>query len=388
MSDATKIKRDNIQQVLRILRDTREITKPEISQQTGITGVTVNTIMTNLEAVGLVRRGGFSSSNGGRKAQYFSLNGEYGIICGVSLRTDCIVVGLMNFVMELQCKRSFAWQLENHSVEETTNKIASFVMQTMAEQKVEHLLGIGINAPGPVDYERGEILTLRGYPKWRRVPLAESLSKLLGVPVSVDKDVNSGIALIDFLQPAKGQRNMIYLSVEGGIGCGVMIHGETYRGNHGVAGEIGHTTVLNNHEKCSCGNVGCLELVSSDFAIIRKCRQALKIPEEIAFGIDDAIAAYRSGEQVVEEIFNTAIEYLATTIRNAFMLYDPDEAFIRCKWLSVNESLFFRLVEELYVDNTLLETGSIRVTLLREKDFVLRSAGMLAWNRALVSFPE
>lgn len=124
---------------------------------------------------------------------------------------------------------------------------------------------------------------------------------------------------------------MIYLSVEGGIGYGVMIRGETYRGTHGVAGEIGHATVLNNHERCSCGNAGYLELVSSDFAIIRKCRQALKIPEETAVGIDDAIVAYRSGEQIVEEIFNTAIEYEATTIRNAFMLYDPDKAFVCCK---------------------------------------------------------
>ena len=379
MSDATKIKYENVQQVLQVFRSADRLTKAEITQETGLTGVTVNSVVSRLEASGIVANLGLSPSNGGRKASLFSINPDYGIICGVSIRTSHIAVGLMDFSMVLKYSTQFEWQLGRHSVEETVNQIATFIKNMMKEHGSGRLLAVGVNVPGPANYHNGEVLSLRGFPMWKHIPLARLLSDALSVPVMVDRDVNSGVELIRQIERLKGGMNMIYIAVDGGIGCGVMINGLTYRGNRGIAGEMGHITMLNNHQRCACGNIGCLELSASDFAILRRCREVLHLDESVPLSVEDAVQLYRYGNEDMIAAFRQAVSDLAVAIRNMFMLYDPDVAYLRCRWLNAEDPLYFRLLEEVYIGNTLLEQNSIRIVLLKEEHFVLRSAGVIAW---------
>lgn len=388
MSNATVLKKDNVCQIINILRDRDEATKPEIAQATCLSTVTVNNLVKQLVDRGLLRRSGFSTSNGGRKAQRYAINYAYGNICGVSIRTGRIVVGILDFKMKLLLRNEYIWDLGRYGVEQTINSIFQFIQRTVEEAHIgmDQLLAVGVNAPGPVDYEHGRVISLRGYPRWRNVDLAQRLSSMLNIPVYVDKDVNSGISLIRHMNHISEPKTMLYFSVEGGIGCGVMIQGRTYRGNRGIAGEIGHTTIEPTDIRCSCGNTGCLELFASDFSIIKQCRAALSLPDDVPFDIDDAILYYKKQNPQISEIFIKATRYIAIAIRNSLMQYDPDEIFIRCKWLVVNEALFFRLVDELYEQNTLLEANKTRLTLIHEEDFVLKSAAIIAWDRELLEF--
>ena len=249
----------------------------------------------------------------------------------------------------------------------------------MKEHGSGRLLAVGVNGPGPANYHNGEVLSLRGFPMWKHIPLARLLSDALSVPVMVDRDVNSGVELIRQIERLKGGMNMIYIAVDGGIGCGVMINGLTYRGNRGIAGEMGHITMLNNHQRCACGNIGCLELSASDFAILRRCREVLHLDESVPLSVEDAVQLYRDGNEDMIAAFRQAVSDLAVAIRNMFMLYDPDVAYLRCRWLNAEDPLYFRLLEEVYIGNTLLEQNSIRIVLLKEEHFVLRSAGVIAW---------
>lgn len=388
MRNTTELKKENLRNVISALRTREEITKPEIAKMTQLTTVTVNNLVAQLEQVNLIRKAGLSTSNGGRKAQVYTLNREYGYICGISLRVDRIVIGLFDFDMKMLLQKEHPWLLDQYAVEETIQRIYQFVLDVLDTCQVDiaRLIGIGINVPGPVDFDRGKVISLRGYPRWRNIDLATKLQRLLNVTVLVDKDVFSGITLIRQMTHCEDAKNLVYFSVEGGIGCGVMIQGYTYRGNHGLAGEMGHITMLNNKERCSCGNVGCLELVASDFAIIQKSREALGLAADAPFMIADAIEQYRQKNPAVTDIFMEAIEYMAIAIRNSFMLYDPDEVFIRCKWLEVDETLFFRLVNDLYENNSLLEAEKVNLTLIHDEDFVLKSAAMIAWENELSSF--
>lgn len=391
MSNATQLKKDNIRQVLQIVRRKEAVSKPEIAQKTGLTGATVQGIIEELAEQGVLRKYGFSPSKGGRKAQLYGLNGEYRYVAGVALRTDRMLIGVFDFRMEMLRSVEHEWDLYGHSVEETIYSMADFLNHLLIESEIERelLAGIGINVPGPVDYVTGKVISLQGYQKWRNVDLTSRLRKIMGLDEEkvciLDKDVNSGILLLKQLEKCPNLANILYISVEGGIGAGVIIGGQIYRGNHGVAGEIGHVTVQEDGERCDCGNVGCLELFSSDHAIIRKARKALKIADDARFTLDDAINSYREGLPGMGEIFAEATRHLATMIRNCFMIYDPDEIFIRCKWLDVNRALFFQLIDELYDNNTLIDRGDIKVSLVKENHFVLRSAAAIAWNNILES---
>lgn len=387
MSNARQLKKENTRSVIQVIRNSNEFTKPEIAQATGLTGATVHSIILKLEERGLLNKCGFSCSNGGRKAQLYKVAGDYRYVVGISLRTNKIVIGIFDFCMKMLCEKTCHWILGNYSVEETIHAMNDFFQELVEENNVnrEKIVAVGVNVPGPVDYRSGKIRSLRGYSKWHNINLAEELGRLTGMQVLVDKDVNSGILLIKQLEKSSNDTNMLYISIEEGIGAGIMLHGEIYRGNHGVAGEIGHITVQENGEKCNCGNVGCLELVSSDFAIIKKSKEILGIAEEDNFTIEEAMEYCYGGRQEIEEVFKTATKYLATTIRNSFMLYDPDEIYIRCKWLEINKKLFFKLIDDLYDENTLIDRGNIKISLVNEEKFVLRSAAAIVWNYELES---
>lgn len=387
MSNATYLKKENIKQVVLAIINNDLISVPRIAQITGLTGATVHGITTKLEAQGSLAKCGLSSSNGGRKAQLYTLNKDYKYLASISIRTNKIAVGIFDFKMNLIFKDVSYKDLGDTSVEETIHHIYSFLDKTIKESRVDYnkIASVGINVPGPVDYLAGNVVALRGYPKWHNINLAYQMEQLIGIPVYIDKDVSSGLMLIKQLYKCQNNSNMIYISIDGGIGAGIMIGGQSYRGNHGVAGEIGHITVQENGERCNCGNTGCLELVSSDYAIIKKSKKILHIPDEQYFSIDDAIQKYKDGCSEIKDVFIEATMYLATTIRNSFMIYDPDNIYIRCKWLEFNKALFFKLIDELYDNNTLIDRGDIKISLIQEDDFVLKSAAIIAWNNELRS---
>ncbi len=388
MSNATLVKKENIRKIIQTIRNSDYVTMPEVASMTGLTVATVHNVITSLEAKSLLKKHGLSASNGGRKAQQYAINEEHCRIAGIALRTDKIKVGIFNFKMDLIIDQNFEWKLADHTVEETIHHMQLCLESIISRSGVnrDEIAAIGINAPGPVDFFSGRIIALRGYPKWRKIDLANQIHKLTGIPTFVDKDVNSGLLLVKQIKKCRDDCNILFISVEEGIGAGIMIGGEIFRGNNGIAGEIGHTIVQENGELCECGNVGCLELVSSDLAIIRQSKKVLGIPENEPFTVNDAIKLYNSDPQI-KDILIKATRYLAMTIRNCSMLYDPDEIFIRCSWLEFNKALLFQLIDDFYNNNTLINRGNIHVSLIEQNKFVLRSAAAIAWNYKL-SFPE
>jgi len=100
--------------------------------------------------------------------------------------------------------------------------------------------------------------------EWRDVPLGEPLARLLELPVWVENDVNA-LTLAECWHGAGHRfRNFVCITVGEGIGAGVVIGGELYRGAFGGAGEVGHITIDPDGPRCRCGEHGCLEVYASD----------------------------------------------------------------------------------------------------------------------------
>jgi predicted NBD/HSP70 family sugar kinase len=98
---------------------------------------------------------------------------------------------------------------------------------------------------------------------WVDLHPARDLSTRLGRPIRVDNDANMGAQGELRFGAARGYRNFIYVKASHGIGAGLVLNGETYRGAHGIAGEIGHTQLPDADNWCRCGNRGCLEAAVS-----------------------------------------------------------------------------------------------------------------------------
>jgi glucokinase len=152
------------------------------------------------------------------------------------------------------------------------NMIAS-LRQAIANAGEAQLAAIGIDAPGPVDCARGIITSPPNLPGWHDVPLAATFEKEFGVPCVLENDANAAALAEHRWGSGRGSRHMLFLTVSSGVGGGIIIDGNLYRGASGAAGEVGHMTINARGARCHCGRRGCLEMYASGIAIARLGRR-------------------------------------------------------------------------------------------------------------------
>ena len=135
------------------------------------------------------------------------------------------------------------------------------------------LAAIGIDAPGPVDYGHGIVTSPPNLPGWHDVPLASIVGKEFGVPCVLENDANAAALAEHRWGSGRGSRHMLFLTVSSGVGGGIIIDGNLYRGASGAAGEVGHMTINARGARCHCGRRGCLEMYASGVGIARLARR-------------------------------------------------------------------------------------------------------------------
>ena len=119
--------------------------------------------------------------------------------------------------------------------------------------------GVGLIAPGVLDRSAGIVRQSPNFPSWRDEPLGAALQRRVGLPVILDNDANGATLAEHRLGAGRGSSTMICLTLGTGVGGGVILGGELWRGARGMAGELGHVTVVSGGRACGCGNLGCLE---------------------------------------------------------------------------------------------------------------------------------
>ena len=156
-------------------------------------------------------------------------------------------------------------------------RIATTVQEALEKANItlDEIAGIGVAVPGPLDNRTGVVYSPPNLPAWTGVPLRDLLREQYQKPVFVENDANAA-ALGEYLFGAgQGSGDMVYLTVSTGIGGGVIVNGNILEGVNGSAAELGHMTIDWQGERCSCGNIGCLEALASGTAIARKANEAI-----------------------------------------------------------------------------------------------------------------
>jgi glucokinase len=195
------------------------------------------------------------------------------------------------------------------------------------------LKAVGIAVPGPVHQESGVVTDPPNLPGWHNVPIGPILSDALGTPTVVDNDGNAAAIGEHRFGAGVGTRHMLYLTVSTGVGGGIIINGELYRGASGAAGELGHIIIEADGPACGCGAHGCLEALASGTAIAREARAVL------ASGYDGILAtlcaggevdaevvaeAADAGDRAAAEIIARAAHYLGLGLATFVNLFNPE----------------------------------------------------------------
>ena len=213
------------------------------------------------------------------------------------------------------------------------------------------LVSIGVGSPGPLDMEKGLILSPSNMRDWDRFPIVGILGERFKVPVMLDNDANAA-ALGEYIYGAgRGYKNIVYITASTGIGGGIIINGEIFHGVSHGAGEIGHTVVLPDSDiRCYCGTVGCLEAVCAGARIARRAQERLSNGEpslinEMVRDVEEVTAktvieAARRKDRLATEIWDDACRYLSVGVANIFTLLAPEAVVIGGGMAAAGEMLF------------------------------------------------
>ena len=218
------------------------------------------------------------------------------------------------------------------------------------EEPGAKVTGVGIGAPGPLDFHRGVVLLAPNL-GWKEMPLRARISEGLHRPAALDNDANCA-ALGEWWQgAAKGSEHALAVTIGTGIGGGVILNGKIYHGASDCAGELGHTTIDMDGRRCACGNYGCLEAYASGPAIALRAAEALQSGYEsslrarvggelsklTAQTVYDAAA---EGDELALEVVRDTASYLGAGIANFLNIFNPQVVVVCGGVTAAGERLF------------------------------------------------
>ncbi|HIC88590.1 MAG TPA: ROK family protein [Anaerolineae bacterium] len=161
--------------------------------------------------------------------------------------------------------------------EVVADRIADYFQKLAREVPMgQRLAAAGVCSPGPLDHETGVILDPPNLTGWRNVPLREMLQMRLDVPVVLEHDAKAAAVGEFYYGAGRGEQSLVYIVVGTGIGGGIILDGQIYRGMHNSAGEMGHITIDRQGEVCSCGSRGCVETYAGGPWLARRYQRALE----------------------------------------------------------------------------------------------------------------
>ncbi|MDQ1910260.1 ROK family transcriptional regulator [Paenibacillus sp. GD4] len=319
--DLTLVKRMNKSIVLNHIRFDSPISRARIAELTGLTKATVSSLVAEWIESGLVREIGEGASSGGRKPVMLVFDATAGYVVGVDLGTDYVLAVLTdlngNVVEESRSKH------ENESVDAVIGAVKAGIREVAGRVPDCRygVVGIGIGIPGISD-EEGNVLFAPNL-GWENVPLQQRIEEEFGLPVVIENEANAGAVGEQRFGAAQDSSFLVYVSIGSGIGTGILIKGELFRGSTGFSGELGHVTIEHNGKPCRCGNAGCWELYASEKALVEDARNAIP-----GVKVDALLQLASDGEPAAIEAFGRLGRYLGIGMVNIINGFNPESIVI------------------------------------------------------------
>jgi glucokinase-like ROK family protein len=313
--------------ILEIIRRESPISRTAIAERLEVSLPTVMRIVDELIVDGFVRPQGSSEWSGGRRRSLLEFNENGHVVLGVDMGGTKIYGALSNLggtvIDELNIGRHGTQGDGSYAA------LTTLIDTLLASPKLEgrSVRGIGVGAPGVTLHKEG-IVRWAYTLEWKDFPLKARLTEQYHLPITVDNDVN--LAALGELWFGAGQncQNMILVAVGTGIGAGIIIDGALYRGSTEASGEIGNMLPGSEFLGKNYLNFGALESVASGTGIAERARIVLKnrrTPAELeALVSEDVFDAARQGQKWAWTIINETVDYLAVSIANLAVSFDPE----------------------------------------------------------------
>lgn len=243
-----------------IRRSSGGLSRVELAQIVGLSPQTISNISRRLLDQGLIVEAGKEGSGPGKPRTILRLNPSGMYAVGVHLDPSVITFVLLDLVGDV-VKHSRIKMPGGGNPPAVIATIATEIRKLIEDSGVDEakIAGLGAAAPGPIDLEEGMVVDPPLLTGWDRVRLREALAKATGLETLVDKDVTSAAVAETWAGGPSGTGSFAFMYMGTGIGCGIVLSDEVFRGTSGNAGEIGHIIVDPAGPSCDCGLRGCVK---------------------------------------------------------------------------------------------------------------------------------
>ncbi|WP_055681121.1 ROK family transcriptional regulator [Jannaschia rubra] len=269
-------------------------------------------------------------SGRGRPPVTLGLNARRGLVAGMKVSDHEYSALLVDLAGQPVAQATLPRSGADRSVAGLLDDVATLLsrLSGAAGHGAPPILGAGLGLPGMVDHTGGRL-------RWspilaaRDVDLAGAVSARLGLPVSVDNDANLLTMAELWFGRGRSLSDFAVVTIEYGVGLGLVVDHAPYRGAHGFGMELGHTKVQLDGALCRCGQRGCLEAYVADFALVREAPIALDgaLPPRSEV-LETLYAQAKGGNEAARAIFDRAGRYLALGLANVANLFDPNRIIL------------------------------------------------------------
>ena len=284
-------------------------TQAELARVTGLARATVSNIVRDLTGAGLIE----AEAGSGRRGSAVRLSPGAGVTAGVDFGHSHLAVAIGDLTGRVldEDRRSIAPEISHDEALELAVEMVDALLPPGA---VLRTVGLGLPAPMTDDV----IQTASIFPGWRGIDARATAVEAFGAPVHVENDANLGALAEHRLGVGRGQDSSVFVKISSGVGAGIVIRNELFRGTAGSAGEIGHLTFDEQGPLCRCGSRGCLETYTSVGAV--QSMIGGQLPDAT---LDDIVRAAADGHVSARRAFEDAGLHLGWGLAAVVNLMNP-----------------------------------------------------------------
>lgn len=326
----------------------------ELAEQTGISRATVTTITAELIHAGLIeevpRTEDDADGRRGRPRVDLKIRGAARRVAGIKISNDRLSLVLLDFegaqMAELETGLSAPMLSPDALARELTDAV-----ERLAEAggvSPSAISGVGLGIAGIVDAEQSLVYWSPSLTQ-RNVDFGRLLSETLDRPVFVDNDANLVAVAEKSFGLGQAHTDFIVVTIEAGVGMGLVIGGELYRGTRGCGAEFGHTKVHLDGALCRCGQRGCHEAYVADYALLREAQTIPGTDPRLGGGarIEALLSAARTGDEVARHIVDRAGRMFAMGLANLVNIFDPELIILSGEQMQFDHLYAEAVIEEM-----------------------------------------
>ncbi|THB64760.1 MAG: ROK family transcriptional regulator [Desulfovibrio sp.] len=371
--------------VLNEIRKAGCLSRVEIAELTGQSRSSVTTITALLMDQGLIlEKKTHKPTARGRRRTMLTLNPEAAYVVGVKISAFQISFAVVDFKASVKASLIMPIRTGQKPVQFMADVIEEGVRHCVAQCRLslDDISGIGIGVPGFVDSTTGICHWTPLY-KPGEIPLQDLMRQRLGVTTVIENDANAVTVGEQWFGLGVGIDNFIVVTIEHGVGMGIVVHGALYRGATGVGAEVGHMVVIPDGEPCRCGKKGCIEAYVSDYSILRRAKAVLEQrrdkPNLDMLTIEDVTEMARKGDAAMAKLFREGGEMLGLGVAGLIQIFNPERVIITGEGVRAGDLMFASTIKttKKLLNKEVREAAEIIIQEWADDDWARGAAGFM-----------